>query len=148
MPIILDPGATGPVYRQIVTRLRAAMLSGMLPAGARLPSSRSLASQLGVARGTVEAAYAVLAGEGVLLSRGPAGTVVSPHMTARPISRTHGAAPVAPEVDHDTPRHVLPFRMGLPALDAFPRKLWTTLAASPETILPIRIPPATVRCEG
>jgi GntR family transcriptional regulator / MocR family aminotransferase len=129
MPIILDPGATGPVYRQIVTRLRAAMLSGMLPAGARLPSSRSLASQLGVARGTVEAAYAVLAGEGVLLSRGPAGTVVSPHMTARPISRTHGAAPVAPEVDHDTPRHVLPFRMGLPALDAFPRKLWTTLAA-------------------
>jgi GntR family transcriptional regulator / MocR family aminotransferase len=83
IPIILDPGATGPVYRQIVTRLRDAILSGTLPAGVRLPSSRSLASQLGVARGTVEAAYAVLAGEGVLLSRGSAGTVVSPHMAAR-----------------------------------------------------------------
>ena len=62
MPITLDPGATEPVYRHIVTRLRAAILSGTLPAGGRLPSSRGLASQLGVARGTVEAAYAVLAG--------------------------------------------------------------------------------------
>ncbi len=130
IPIILDPGATGPVYRQIVTRLRDAILSGTLPAGVRLPSSRSLASQLGVARGTVEAAYAVLAGEGVLLSRGSAGTVVSPHMAARGGSRTYRAAPVPPAaVDRQTPQHVLPFRMGLPALDAFPRKLWSTLAA-------------------
>jgi GntR family transcriptional regulator / MocR family aminotransferase len=130
MPIVLDQAATGPVYRQIVTRLRAAILSGTLPAGVRIPSSRGLASQLGVARGTVEAAYAVLAGEGVLLSRGSAGTVVSPHMTARAVWRAQCAAPVASAMmDRDTPQHVLPFRMGLPALDAFPRKLWSTLAA-------------------
>src|SRR5277367_2337083 len=129
MPFILDPGATGPVYRQIVTRLRTAILSGALPAGVRIPSSRGLASQLGVARGTVEAAYSVLAGEGVLLSRGSAGTVVSPHMTARAASRTFGASPVPSAVESYAPQHVLPFRMGLPALDAFPRKLWSTLAA-------------------
>jgi GntR family transcriptional regulator/MocR family aminotransferase len=146
-PIVLDQAAAGPVYRQIVTRLRAAILAGTLPAGVRVPSSRGLASQLGVARGTVEAAYAVLAGEGVLLSRGSAGTVVSPHMTTRAAWRAQDAAPVASAmVDPETPRHVLPFRMGLPALDAFPRKLWSKSVASPATISPIRIPLATVRC--
>ena len=50
LTIVLDPGATDPVYRQIVTRLRAGILSGTLRAGGRLPSSRGLASQLGVAR--------------------------------------------------------------------------------------------------
>jgi GntR family transcriptional regulator/MocR family aminotransferase len=128
-PITLDPAALGPVYRQIVARLRAAILSGTLPAGARLPSSRGLASQLGVARGTVEAAYAVLAGEGVLLSRGSAGTVVSPHMTARGGPRISGTVPVPPAIDSHAPQRIMAFRMGLPALDAFPRKLWSTLAA-------------------
>jgi GntR family transcriptional regulator/MocR family aminotransferase len=151
LPITLDPAAAGPVYRQIVTRLRAAILTGTLPAGVRLPSSRGLASQLGVARGTVEAAYAVLAGEGVLLSRGPVGTVVSPHMTVRRGPHTYHAAPVAPPGDSFTAQRILPFRMGLPALDAFPRKLWSTLVAreiraSPVTIWPIRTRPATVPC--
>jgi len=129
LPITLDPGAAGPVYRQIVTRMRVAILSGTLPAGVRLPSSRGLASQLGVARGTVEAAYAVLAGEGVLLSRGAAGTVVSPHMNIHGGRRTPDTALIPATADSRTPQRILPFRMGLPALDAFPRKLWSTLAA-------------------
>jgi GntR family transcriptional regulator/MocR family aminotransferase len=47
---------------------------------ARLPSSRTLASQLGVARGTVELAYQILAGEGYALSDGARGTIVNPSL--------------------------------------------------------------------
>ena len=128
-PIVLDPADTGPLYVQIASRLRAAMAAGTLTAGARLPSARTLASQLDITRGTVDAAYALLAGEGSIEARGSAGTVVSRHMallTAPPAQRAmklgagkrpHGA--VSP----------VPFRMGLPALDTFPRKLWSATVA-------------------
>jgi DNA-binding transcriptional regulator YhcF (GntR family) len=45
-PITLDPAEAGPVYLQLANRLRATFASGALAAGARLPSSRALASQL------------------------------------------------------------------------------------------------------
>ena len=129
VPIALDRGVAGPVYRQIVVRLRAAILAGTLPAGRRLPSSRGLAAQLGVARGTVEAAYSVLAGEGVLVSRGSAGSVVSPHLAEHRPTRRQRTSPIPEGSSSTAPQQVQPFRMGLPALDAFPRKLWSTLAA-------------------
>ena len=53
-----------PIYRQLCGRVRVAIASGQLPPGGRLPSARSLAAQLGTARGTVDAAYAMLAGVG------------------------------------------------------------------------------------
>jgi GntR family transcriptional regulator/MocR family aminotransferase len=49
----LDHGATEPLYRQIYTRFRAAIANGMLRPGARVPSARALALDLGLARGTV-----------------------------------------------------------------------------------------------
>ena len=82
-PIVLDRTITGPLHLQIATRLRAAIAAGVLAPGARLPSARSLADQLGVARGTVDAGYAVLIGEGVVVPRGSAGTIVSPALAAR-----------------------------------------------------------------
>lgn len=129
MPITLDRSIAGPVYRQIVVRLRAAILAGTLPAGTRLPSSRGLAAQLGLARGTVEAAYAVLAGEGVLVSRGSAGSIVSPHLAAHRATRWQRKPPAPDPSGSTAARRVQPFRMGLPALDTFPRKLWSSLAA-------------------
>ena len=67
-----------PVYRDLYQRMRSEILSGRLAAGDRLPSSRTLASQLGVARGTVEAAYQMLAGEGYTIGEGARGTIVNP----------------------------------------------------------------------
>ncbi|MBM3488637.1 MAG: GntR family transcriptional regulator, partial [Alphaproteobacteria bacterium] len=81
--ITIDRRRGGPVQRQIYDRVRAAILGGALAPGARLPSARALASQLGLARGTVDAAYAMLAGEGFVVGRGPAGTVVAPGLAAR-----------------------------------------------------------------
>src|SRR5579871_2709950 len=66
-----------PVYRQVYRRIRSEILSGRLAAGARLPSSRTLASELGVARGTVVAAFQMLGGEGYIVSAGARGTLVN-----------------------------------------------------------------------
>ena len=125
-PIVLDRSVSGPLHLQIATRLRAAITAGMLAPGARLPSARSLAGQLGVARGTVDAGYAVLIGEGVVVPRGSGGTIVSPELAARATPPVQRRMPFAAR-RVEAPGAPLPFRMGLPALDVFPRKLWTSL---------------------
>ena len=53
LPIALDRAAAVPLRRQLAEHLRAAIRAGRLPAGAALPSTRDLAEQLGVSRGTV-----------------------------------------------------------------------------------------------
>lgn len=116
--ISLDRSA--PIQAQIYDRIRAAIAEGRLAAGERLPSARSLAAQLGVARGTVDAAYARLAGEGSVQGRGAGGTVVMPGLLPAAAGRPAVPAPVAEGVPG-------PFRMGVPALDVFPRTLWARL---------------------
>jgi len=62
--------------RQLYTLLRAAMLDGRLPADTRLPSSRWLAKELGLARNTVLEVYEQLLAEGYLRARRGAGSFV------------------------------------------------------------------------
>ena len=76
--LAVDAAAAEPLYRQLYARLRGAIADGALRPGGRIPSSRALAKELGVARGTVETAYALLEAEGYIQGRGQAGTVVSP----------------------------------------------------------------------
>jgi GntR family transcriptional regulator/MocR family aminotransferase len=126
----LDPAAAEPFYRQIYDRIRGGIASDVLKPGDRIPSARALATELGLARGTVEAAYSLLAAEGYIQSRGQAGTVVAPGINASVPLPT----PISPPTDRPTatsfrPDSILPFQMGLPALDAFPRKLWARLGA-------------------
>src|SRR5260370_24716566 len=84
--IDLDRRSAIPFYRQIYERFRDAITSGVLRPGERLPSARSLASQLVTARGTVNAAYDLLAGEGYIIGRGAAGTLVTPSLADHPNS--------------------------------------------------------------
>jgi GntR family transcriptional regulator/MocR family aminotransferase len=128
----LDPKGVEPFFRQVYARIREGIARGQLKPGDRLPSARALATGLGVARGTVDAAYAMLVGEGYVATRGAAGTVVTPGLKPPP-------APAPDPVPRRIARGdatefelisaVWPFQMGLPAFDAFPRKLWTRLAA-------------------
>src|SRR3954453_1194580 len=74
----LDPAATEPFYRQIYDRFRGAIASGLLNPGDRIPSARALTKELGLARGTIETAYSLLAAEGYISARGQAGTIVTP----------------------------------------------------------------------
>ncbi len=65
-----------PLYRQICQGLREAILSGELPEGARLPTERALATELGVNRTTVMNAYNELASEGLIEGHVGRGTLV------------------------------------------------------------------------
>ncbi len=74
----LDRTASGDgLTRQIYTQLRAAILDGRLRAGDRLPPSRDLARDLGVARLTVATAFEWLSAEGYVYGRVGAGTFVA-----------------------------------------------------------------------
>ena len=130
--LALDGASAIPFYRQIYSRIAGAVLDGRLAPGARLPSARSLAAQLAVARGTVETAYQVLAGEGYIVARGAAGTLVAPALDRKLLK---SSAARSTRADVSPPAAVVPlrapalFRMGLPAFDAFPHKVWSRLFA-------------------
>lgn len=75
--IHLDRAAATPLPDQLAHGLRLAIVTGALRGGDPLPSTRALAADLGVARGTVVAAYETLSGEGYLDARTGVGTVVA-----------------------------------------------------------------------
>jgi GntR family transcriptional regulator/MocR family aminotransferase len=106
----------------IVASLQRAIRDGRLPPGARLPSSRVLATDLGVARGTVADAYDQLVIEGWLAARRGSGTAVAwtPPRPGRG-RRSHLTT------DEDVPPRY-DFRPGSPDVSAFPRRDWVTAA--------------------
>ena len=66
-----------PLWRQVYAQLRESIKSGALPAGALIPSSRTLARELKVSRNTVEGALVRLATEGLIVRRVGSGTRVA-----------------------------------------------------------------------
>jgi GntR family transcriptional regulator/MocR family aminotransferase len=126
--IAIDKGSGTSIQQQLYDRIRTAIMEGRMQSGERVPSTRSLAAQLGVARGTIDITYARLTGEGYLVARGQRGTIVSSELRQNVISAKTAAPPIAMRAPApDGPP--LPLRLGLPALDLFPRKVWVRLAA-------------------
>ena len=66
MDIILSNSSDKPIYEQIASQVKAQILSGTLAAGAKLPSIRALASDLGVSVITTKRAYAELEAQGFI----------------------------------------------------------------------------------
>jgi GntR family transcriptional regulator/MocR family aminotransferase len=97
--------------------LREAIRTGRLAAGTRVPSSRQLAADLGLARNTVADAYGQLVAEGWLTARQGSGTQVSHHPAVPPSS------PAALRTERP-PRYDL--RAGVPNLASFPATAWVT----------------------
>ncbi|HEY4296503.1 MAG TPA: PLP-dependent aminotransferase family protein [Paraburkholderia sp.] len=73
----LDRAAGEPVYRQTLRLMQQAILTGQLPPGTKLPSSRMLAEDLGIARNTVLHVYDQLTAEGYVISTTGSGTYVA-----------------------------------------------------------------------
>lgn len=103
------------LHEQLEHALREHIRTGRLPLGSRLPSSRALATELGVSRGVVLEAYAQLAAEGYLVSSQGAPTRVAfvPAAERPPIPAAELGAPQRYRFD--------PF---LPDLGGFPRGAW------------------------
>lgn len=88
----LDESAPLPLYRQLYNQLRTQILAGELAPGSRLPSTRTLAGQLAVARVTVKQAYEQLMAEGYVTGRPGAGTFVVDSLPA-PVAREEPFTP-------------------------------------------------------
>jgi DNA-binding transcriptional regulator YhcF (GntR family) len=78
MVIDIDTESAVPAFEQLRTQLADMVRSGTLATGTRLPSIRQLASDLGLAPGTVARAFRELESEGLVTSRVRHGTVVAP----------------------------------------------------------------------
>ena len=157
LTIEIDRRQLLPIYLQICERFRTAIAAGHLRPGERVPALRSLATQLNTARGTVELAYTILVDEGYLQMRGAAGTFVSPSLPASVMrsprapgvqdangsqstdgtgmretpGQSCGAQPALRQLAvavamSGAPR---PLQPGMPALDAFPGKVWNRLVS-------------------
>ena len=153
--IMLDQNAAAPLYRQLYERLRGSILSGHLEAGTRLPSTRVLASSLGVSRTTTALAYELLLLEGYLESRVGDGTRVARLQTEQVFQENRNAqGPDVTETSEsppalyarrgqlliDTPypegfygeqarRGTSLFLVGQPDVTCFPYETWARLVA-------------------
>jgi GntR family transcriptional regulator / MocR family aminotransferase len=106
--------------------LRAAIRDGRLPPGERIPSTRALAHDLGLARNTVAEAYAQLTAEGYLRTSQGAPTRVAAGGDAPPAGRGRRATPGgagAPAAPRGTPVR-FDLRVGVPDAGGFPRAAW------------------------
>jgi GntR family transcriptional regulator/MocR family aminotransferase len=154
---VLDAGSPMPLYKQLYERLRAAILAGRLESGARLPSTRQLASELGISRSTTVLAYQLLALEGYLEGRVGRGTAVAREVPAllppgpagqareQPRGERAGAQPsasarprvatrVRPVQEAQSPAPWVGSPRGVnrahdPAVDRFPYAVWARLLA-------------------
>ncbi|MBS0245471.1 MAG: PLP-dependent aminotransferase family protein [Proteobacteria bacterium] len=140
--IVIDREASHGLSIQICAHLREFILSGSLKAGGRLPSTRTLANELKVARATIVECFDQLAAEGLIESRVGAGTYVSdalkherpPVSTPKPVlseksarlahSMASASSRFVPRLVHE-PR---PFTTAIPAYDAFPMAQWARLS--------------------
>jgi GntR family transcriptional regulator/MocR family aminotransferase len=78
LALVLPPRPSeGPAYRWLYDAIRVQVVGGRLEPGCRLPSTRDLARQYGLSRGTVVAAFEMLIAEGYLESARGSGTRVS-----------------------------------------------------------------------
>lgn len=139
LAIVLPPFGSRAMRRELHRQLRAAIVEGRLQAGFRLPASRELAKQLGIARNTVVSIYDMLLSEGYLETRPGAGTFVATSLPAagstkrssaneadarlssywRSASSTASAEIPTPEFD---------LRLGMPDKARFPFEIWRRLS--------------------
>ena len=138
-----DPGL--PAWRWLYNAIRSGILAGRWRPGARLPATRDLAKQYGLARGTIVNAFEQLKSEGYVLGSPGSGIRVNkilpeellqiaPEQAARPSARPARYANISDygrrvKLFHGYEnRPTRAFRCNLPALDLFPTTLWTKIA--------------------
>ena len=117
----VEPSGPG-VRAGLEAALREAVRNGRLVPGTRLPSSRALAAELGIARNTVASAYGQLVAEGWLTALQGSGTRVAE------TAATAVAATARYVLPSDTGRYQYDLRSGSPDLSAFPRPAWLAAA--------------------
>jgi GntR family transcriptional regulator/MocR family aminotransferase len=135
MLVTIDRASPVPVLRQVYLELRRAILAGAIPPGGKLPPTRVLAAQLGIARNSVVAAYEQLLAEGFIEGRVGAGSYVSRDMPEALEVPPPPAAPPPPMPAHRYPASLphagqygtAPFNTGRCSLDDRTLQVWRSL---------------------
>jgi GntR family transcriptional regulator/MocR family aminotransferase len=145
--LVLAPRRDGQqIWRWLYTELRSAIIDGRLKSGGRLPSTRNLAAQYGIARATVVAAFQQLQDEGFVSSEVSAGTFVVPAPAwemMSPAKRRSSRQVLSRATIAKRTQNLLKtsfflpashsigkaFRGYEPAIDLFPAELWARIAA-------------------
>jgi GntR family transcriptional regulator / MocR family aminotransferase len=126
--IHLNLNRAAPLRAQLEHELRAAVRSGRLRAGTKLPPSRALADELQVSRGVVVEAYSQLVAEGYLVARSGDGTRIADGLAQQPPAQ-RAPSGAAPRIRYD-------LRSGIPDLAYFPRREWQSATATALRELP------------
>ena len=141
--LTVDKKSSEAAHRQVYHRLREAILAGEYPPGTRLPATRQLAQEAGLARVTITRAYEQLAAEGFIESRVGAGTFVTAGPPGAPESSIPAAAHFQPtltewgrrvlRIDRPTDRAAestrpeIDFGFGRSFAEQFPYDVWRRL---------------------
>lgn len=142
----LERGGQTPLHRQIYTQIRTMILTGQLPGGTRLPSTRTLCAELGVSRITLINAFETMTHEGFLRSRVGDGTYVGNEwrndFTFAPVSRrpelsvraglntsTRGSELYRQALTSWNPEDSETFVASQVGIDLFPTRTWKSLVA-------------------
>jgi GntR family transcriptional regulator/MocR family aminotransferase len=147
--MLLNLRGSGPLYRRVYHALKSEIAAGRLALGARLPSTRALAADLGISRNTAMLAYEQLVAEGYIVSRARSKPSVAGGLPSRtqPVSsrprrenrprlsgygrRLIQAAAMPPSASYaGRPGIRYDFRYGRPAVHEFPREIWRRLLAA------------------
>ena len=134
----LDRAAATPLFRQLYTQIREAILRGVLTPGMQLPPTRALCVLLSVSRQTVLNAYDQLFAEGYLSGTVGKGTFISSHLPIsardaaprglmRPLSERGTAYAQAMKYVGHHKGKLRAFRVSMPGLDLFPFDIWSRL---------------------
>ena len=146
LPLFLETGG-GTLQQQIYRGIRRCIVDGLVDANYRLPSTRALAAELGVSRTTALLALEQLGAEGYVVARRGSGVYIAPRLPERraspgeaeqtttpsrvsrpPFSRRGALLAATLPPDRRPPSTAArAFRLGTPALDLFPHRIWAQL---------------------
>ena len=143
MPIFIEDRGSRTLQEHIYHCIRRSILEGLVDADQRLPSTRELAADLGVSRTTTLLALEQLRAEGFIVARPGSGTFIAPQIPERqppPVStvaatvarppfsrRGNQLARVSAPDRRRSSTSACAFRLGTPALDLFPWRLWSKI---------------------
>lgn len=130
--ITLNNNSESPLYMQIYEQIRSEIITGELPVGSKLPSTRHLSDLLSVGRNTVENAYLQLSSEGYVESRTGSGFVVQDihNMISFGAGINTGKVPMETKEDKQISVEVYPYHFEYGHLSSgdFPLAIWRKIS--------------------
>ncbi len=152
--IQLDPSSRVPLYKQLYSLLREAILNGRLRGGQKLPGTRTFSVELNISRNTVVLAFEQLIIEGYISGKVGAGTYVTDDIPDKLIAgdKTYGIKKDKNKIHalkldkyygsveiinrNTMADKIIPFQNGLPSLEEFPFHLWLKIINKTGTSFP------------